>query len=73
VDLHIASKENMEFILEELTKQLDVANHSLFDPDDYDLNKYNDLKSLFDMVSKTGKLSPMETEAFIAELKKIRK
>jgi len=63
----------MEFILGELTKQLDVANHGLFDPNDYDLNKYNDLKSLYDMVIKTGKLSPMETQAFISELKKIRK
>lgn len=73
MDLHIASKDNLEFILGELTKHLDVANHSLFDPDDYDLHKYNDLKSMYDMIIKMGKLSPMETQDFIDELKKVRK
>lgn len=73
MDLEKRSEENLKFILEELIERLDVANRSLLDPKHYDLNKYNDLKLMYDMILKKGKLSTIETQAFIDELKLVRK
>lgn len=73
MDLTNKSADNLAFILKDMTKRLSVANHGLFDPDDYDLEKYDELKDLYDMILKTGKLSIMETQAFVEELSNIRK
>lgn len=73
MNLNQATKENLEFILDELKARLGVVNHSLFDVEDYDLNKYDDIKFLYEHIVKMGNLSPKETDAFIHELKDVRK
>lgn len=73
MDLTNKSPENLAFMLKDMTTKLSVANHGLFDPDDYDIEKYAELKELYDLVLKTGKLSIMETQAFVEELSNIRK
>lgn len=73
MNLNQASKENLEVILNEMKDRLGVANHSLFDVEDYDLDKYDDIKFLYDHIVKSGSLSPQETDAFIIELKNVRK
>lgn len=67
------SKENLTFILDELKQHLGVANHALFNTEDYDLNKYEDLKFLYNHIKKSGTLSPQQTDAFIQELRSVRK
>lgn len=73
MDLEKPTQENLNYILSELTKLLDVANKTLFDPKHYDLNKYSHLKSLYDSLLKKGSLSSLETQAFIDELRFVRK
>ena len=73
MDLSRQTEENLQFMLKELTKYLEVANHSLFDVNHYDLAKYNDIKSLYEMIVNKGKLTAMETQAFIEELRSARK
>ncbi|WP_368654785.1 DUF1128 domain-containing protein [Ornithinibacillus sp. 4-3] len=73
MNLTEVSQENLEFILKDMTNKLAVANHALFDPDDYDINKYDELKDLYDMILRKGKLSIMETQAFVDELSSMRK
>lgn len=72
MDLSVASQENLAFILNELSDKLNVANRILMDEKHYDLNKYDDLKNLYDMVINRGQLSLDETDAFIDELRNIR-
>lgn len=72
MDLSVASQENLKFILNELSDKLNVANRILMDEKHYDLNKYDDLKNLYDMVLNRGQLSLAETDAFIDELRNIR-
>ena len=67
------SKENMALMLNELAELLKVANPSLFDAEDYDLAKYDDLKFLHKIVFDKGHLSAIETQAFVDELATIRK
>lgn len=73
MSLDQATQENLSFMLNDLADHLKVANRSLFDPEDYDLDKYSDLKLLHQVVVEKGRLSALETQAFIDELATIRK
>lgn len=73
MNLEVPSNENLKVILDELAVHLKVANRGLLDPEDYDLNKYEDLKFMYDMVVQKGQLSTSETQAFIDELRAVRK
>ncbi|WP_085992419.1 DUF1128 domain-containing protein [Oceanobacillus senegalensis] len=71
--LKTASQDNLKIILEELADRLNVVNRGLLDAEDYDLEKYDDLKLMYDIVVQKGRLSASETQAFVEELAKIRK
>ncbi|RLL45287.1 DUF1128 domain-containing protein [Oceanobacillus piezotolerans] len=73
MSLETASQANLKIILDQLADYLNVVNRGLLDADDYDLNKYDELKSMYDMVVKKGRLSSSEAQAFIEELANIRK
>ncbi|MBR3121612.1 DUF1128 domain-containing protein [Oceanobacillus profundus] len=73
MSLEVASVENMKILLEDLADKLQVVNRTIMDPEDYDLEKYDDLKFMYDMVNQKGRLSASETQAFIEELSLIRK
>jgi len=73
MQLEQPSKENMEYMLQELAEKLQVVNRSIMDAEDYNLEKYEDLKWMYDMVISKGRLSASETQAFINELAAIRK
>lgn len=73
MSLDTPSPENLAYLLEQLGEKLGVANRVLLDPKDYDLNRYDDLKFLYDHVAKSGTLSPAEAHAFIDELRAVRK
>ncbi|GAA5415076.1 hypothetical protein Pryu01_00100 [Paraliobacillus ryukyuensis] len=68
-----ATKENLDYMLKEIANKLQVVNQSIMDPADYDLNKYDQLKLLYDVLRQKGKLSVSETQAFVQELASIRK
>jgi len=68
-----ATEENMKIILDELADDLNVVNRTILDPEDYDLDKYADLKMMYDHVKSKDSLSPSETQAFITELSSMRK
>lgn len=71
--LENANEENMKILLDGLAEQLNIANRSIMDPEDYDLSKYEDLKFMYDMVVRKNQLSAPEKQAFITELATIRK
>lgn len=73
MDLSKPTTENMKYILEQLAEKLDVANRMIMDEKDYDLNRYDDLKFMYDMVLKKPQLSINEKHAFIDELRSVRK
>lgn len=73
MSLDQATQENLKVLLNKLGDKLGVANRMLLDEKYYDLNKYDDLKFLYDHAVNSGKLSPAETQAFIDELRSVRK
>ncbi|WP_430785989.1 DUF1128 domain-containing protein [Virgibacillus flavescens] len=73
MNLEQPTEENLKLLLDELGDRLKVANRSLLDHEDYDLEKYDDIKFMYDMVVQKGHLSASETQAFIDELRTVRK
>lgn len=73
MNLSEANQKNLAYMLDIIGKQLDVANLSLLDPEDYNIDKYDDLKWLYDFVVNKNNISIAEKEAFIEELATIRK
>ncbi|MHA6251326.1 DUF1128 domain-containing protein [Oceanobacillus sp. CAU 1775] len=73
MSLEQATEENLSIMLNELADHLKVANRGLFDVEDYDIAKYEDLKFIHDIVVQKGRLSALETKAFVDELATIRK
>ncbi|BAM47661.1 MAG: DUF1128 domain-containing protein [Amphibacillus sp.] len=73
MNLSEANQKNLAYMLDSIGKQLDVANPSLLDPEDYNIDKYDDLKWLYDFVVNKNNISIAEKEAFIEELATIRK
>lgn len=73
MNLENPSQENLTFILDELAEMLNVVNRTIMDPEDYDLDKYEDIKFMYDMIKQKGQLSASETQAFIDELRSVRK
>ncbi|MDY0405912.1 DUF1128 family protein [Virgibacillus sp. 179-BFC.A HS] len=73
MNLEVATKENLQYMLEKLAIKLQVINRSIMDVNDYDLDKYDDLKFMYDIVMQKGTLSASESQAFLDELRSVRK
>ncbi|UOQ93192.1 DUF1128 domain-containing protein [Halobacillus shinanisalinarum] len=73
MSLQEPTQENLNTIINDMAERLQVVNRSLMDPEDYDLNKYEEIKSLHDIIEMKGQLSVSETQAFVTELGNYRK
>lgn len=71
--LEQASEENLSILLNGIADRLVVVNRSIMQPEDYQIEKYEDIKFLYDHIESKGQLSVSETEAFIQELANYRK
>lgn len=73
MNLNEATNENLRYIIDELAVQLQVVNRGLMDPEDYDLQYYDQIKEMYDMAQMKGQLSVSEIQAIVGELGKFRK
>jgi uncharacterized protein YfkK (UPF0435 family) len=73
MQLEQASEENLAILINTIADRLSVVNRSIMQPEDYQLEKYQDIKDLYDHIEAQGQLSVYETEAFIQELARYRK
>ncbi len=73
MNLNEPTQENLKYILNELAERLDIANRVLVNDEDYDINRYDDLKYMYDVVVRKEQLSVNEKHAFIDELRSVRK
>ncbi|AIF66346.1 MULTISPECIES: DUF1128 domain-containing protein [Terribacillus] len=71
--LEQASEENLSILINGIADRLVVVNRSIMQPEDYQIEKYDDIKFLYDHIESKGQLSVSETEAFIQELANYRK
>ncbi|WP_163530510.1 DUF1128 domain-containing protein [Halobacillus ihumii] len=73
MSLQEPTQDNLNIIINDMAERLQVVNRSLMDPEDYDINKYDEIKSLHDIVEMKGQLSVSEIQAFVQELGQYRK
>lgn len=73
MNLENPSKENIEHIVNTLTRHLTLVNASLIQPDHFGVEQYEDLLDIYYMVTKKGKLTLSELDAVLTELGKLRK
>ncbi|RWZ60523.1 DUF1128 domain-containing protein [Halobacillus fulvus] len=73
MSLQQANQENLATIINDMADRLQVVNRSIMDPEDYDLNNYEEIKSLHDIIQMKGQLSVSEIQAFVQELGQYRK
>src|SRR5690625_4421036 len=50
MNLNEPTQENLKYILNELADRLDIANRILVNDEDNDLNRYDELKYMYDLV-----------------------
>ena len=73
MNLETPSKENVAYIVDEIKSRLKLVNTAIIDPEDFELDKYDELLALYRMIQKKGTLTPMELEGILAELGGLRK
>ncbi|WP_027963159.1 DUF1128 domain-containing protein [Halalkalibacillus halophilus] len=73
MNLDQATNENLEYIIDELAKELQMLNAAILKPEDYSLDSYHDIKDIYDMVKTKDQVSVAEMNAIIDELKSYRK
>jgi uncharacterized protein YfkK (UPF0435 family) len=73
MDLTNQNHENLAFMIESLKKKLQLVNSGLIQPEDYELNKYDDIKELYDMVMKMPSFSIRDMEGIVEELASLKK
>lgn len=72
-EYQMSTNQTLESLLESLQSRLNVVNEGLFNPEDFDPEKLDDLAALVQFIEARSHLSLQENEAVIAELKTLRK
>ncbi len=72
-NLQEATKENLAIIIEGIKQKLNMANTAVMRPEDFDLDNYEDLLYLYNMVQKKPSFSINEMTAIVEELGSFRK
>ncbi len=72
-DKQMSTNQTLASLLETLQSRLNVVNEGLFNPEDFDPEKLDDLAALVNFIKSRAHLSLQENEAVVAELKTLRK
>jgi uncharacterized protein YfkK (UPF0435 family) len=72
-DLTQATRENLAILIEGIKTKLNMANTAVMRPEDFDLESYDDLLYLYNMVQRKGAFSINEMTAIVEELGSLRR
>ncbi|CEA03360.1 hypothetical protein BN1050_01542 [Metalysinibacillus saudimassiliensis] len=73
MDLTTPTKENVQYMIEQLKEKLRMVNVDAMRSDNFGEDNYEDLYYLYNMVMKRDNFSPSEMQAIVAELGSLRK
>ncbi|OBZ08683.1 MULTISPECIES: DUF1128 domain-containing protein [Bacillales] len=71
-NLQLQTQENVEYMIEVIKTKLKMASAAAMQASNFDLNKYEDIKDLYEVVASKDKFSISEVEALVSELGKLR-
>lgn len=72
MDLSIKSTEHMHFMIEEIKTKLRMASGDVLRATHFDINQYDNIKFIYDLVMSKTNISIPEMEAIATELRKMR-
>ncbi|XID95925.1 DUF1128 domain-containing protein [Paenibacillaceae bacterium WGS1546] len=72
MDLSQPTQRNVEYMIEEIKSKLRMATGSAMQASSFTVDKYEDLKDIYDMVRSKERFSISEVEALVSELGKLR-
>ncbi|HSH24267.1 MAG TPA: DUF1128 domain-containing protein [Massilibacterium sp.] len=73
MNLSVKSQENVEKMIEIIQDKLQMVNRAVLQPSDIDLQFYDDLVDVYEMIIKKDSFSVSEINAIIDELRTFRK
>ncbi|MFC4304246.1 DUF1128 domain-containing protein [Cohnella boryungensis] len=72
MDLNQPTQQNVEYMIETIKTKLRMATGSAMQASSFTVDKYEDLKDIYDMVNSKERFSISEVEALVSELGKLR-
>lgn len=73
VDLNVKSTENIQYMVDAITKKLRMVNTGAISPEHFNGSSYDDLKDIYELVARKDTFSPNEMQAIAEELGNLRK
>lgn len=73
MNLSVKSQENVEKMIEIIQDKLQMVNRAVLQPSDIDLQFYDNLVDVYEMIIKKDSFSVSEINAIIDELRTFRK
>ncbi|MDF2716375.1 MAG: hypothetical protein K0R28_3300 [Paenibacillus sp.] len=73
MDLTVKSEDNVAFMVDGIKGKLKVVAAQSIKPDHFDLEKYEDLRDMYDVVMNKQHFSIREIEALCEELRLLKK
>jgi len=72
-DLTEATQANVEYMIEAIKTKLRMATGAAMQASHFSIDRYDDIKELYDIVSTKQNFSISEVEALVSELGQMRK
>ncbi|MFZ4450178.1 DUF1128 domain-containing protein [Salibacterium aidingense] len=72
MSLEEPTEDNLNFMVGEIGKKLQVVNASAFEPGNFDLDSYHEVKDIYKMIENKDKVSVSEMDAIVSELGKLK-
>lgn len=73
MDLSVKSEINLTYMVERIKDKLNVVAAQSIKPEHFDLDKYEDLQDMYEVVMNKKHFSISEIEALCDELKRLKK
>ncbi|RCW44313.1 DUF1128 domain-containing protein [Paenibacillus prosopidis] len=71
-NLQAQTQENVEFMIEVIKTKLKMASAAAMQASHFNIDQYEDIKDLYEVVASKDKFSISEVEALVSELGKLR-
>ncbi|QYR20574.1 DUF1128 domain-containing protein [Paenibacillus sp. sptzw28] len=71
-NLNEPTHENVEFMIDTIKTKLRMATAAAMQASNFNMDKYEDIKDLYDIVAGKDKFSISEVEALVSELGQLR-
>ncbi|MFD0673985.1 DUF1128 domain-containing protein [Cohnella sp. GCM10027633] len=72
MDLNVPNQQNVEYMIEAIKTKLRMATGAAMQASSFSVEKYEDIKDIYDMIASKDRFSISEVEALVSELGKLR-